>query len=260
MCPHGLVGANRAREHELRLIVLSCSAAKRRGANLPALELYDGPRFRLLRKYLRVTGDKSLRIAIVSARHGVVTANQRIDLYNRKMTSERARQLAPVIARRLARLSSEVDSVFVIASTAYAEAIGPWQLALPTELRVAVASRGQLERLSQMKKWLYRLVAVDSPSKPVAYRGEAVLKGKSVRMTREEVTRIALASHHGAGAAATRYRDWYVEFDGRRLSPKWLASELFGVPVQRFQAHDARRALTQLGIEVRRVDETRGES
>ena len=236
-----------------RLLVLSCSAAKRPGRNLQALDLYDGPRFRLLRRYLRVTGDNRLDIAIISARHGVVDARDRIDSYNQKMTPARAQRLAPLVRERLAPLARRADSVFIIASAAYADALRTWQDALPPDLPVAVATRGQLERLSQLKRWLYRLNAVATEPRIVPYRGEATLKGKSLKMSREEIRSVALTAAPRAGSAVTRFRDWYVEFDGQRMSPKWLVSELFEVSVRQFQAHDARRVLAQLGIQVHQV-------
>ena len=64
------------------------------------------------------------------------------------------------------------------ASAAYADALRMWQDALPRELPVAVATRGQLERLSQLKRWLYRLNAVSSEPRLISYRGEATLKGR----------------------------------------------------------------------------------
>jgi hypothetical protein len=236
-----------------RLLVLSCSAAKQRGRRLEAIDRYDGPRFRLLRRYLKVTGDKSLDIAIISARHGVVGPHDRIDFYNQKMTRSRAETLAPLVQQRLAPLAREATAVFIIASASYTGALRMWQEALSPELPVAVAKRGQLERLSQMKRWLYRLNAVNFEPKVVPYRGEATLKGKSLRISREEIRTMALAAAPQAGSAATRFRDWYVEFDGQRLAPKWLVAHLFQVSVKRFQAHDARRVLAQLGVEVHRV-------
>jgi len=236
-----------------RLLVLSCSAAKRHGKNLEALELYDGPRFRLLRRYLRVTGDNRLDIAIISARHGVVRAGDRIDSYNQKMTPARAQKMASSVRDQLDPLAHEANSVFIIASAAYADALKMWQDALPPELPVVVATRGQLERLSQLKRWLYRLSAVTTEARVIPYRGEATLKGKSLKMSRDEIKNVALTASRGAGTAATRFRDWYVEFEGQRIAPKWLVAQLFQVSVKQFQAHDARRVLAQLGIEVHHV-------
>src|SRR5205807_1095034 len=82
-------------------------------------------------------------------------------------------------------LTQKADSVFIIASAAYTDALGMWLDALASNVPVVVATRGQLERLSQMKRWLYRLSAVSTERRVIPYRGEATLKGKSLRMSRE---------------------------------------------------------------------------
>jgi len=64
------------------------------------------------------------------------------------------------------------------------------------------------------------------------------------------VARQALAEGRGD---PSRYQSWYVPIDGQRVSPKWLVSQLTGLPVSAFVTGEARRLLEQLGIEVMRV-------
>ena len=43
---------------------------------------------------------------------------------------------------------------------------------------------------------------------------------------------------------------WYVLVDGTRVSPKWLVSQLTGLPVASFHSSEARLVLQQLDLEV----------
>jgi hypothetical protein len=52
---------------------------------------------------------------------------------------------------------------------------------------------------------------------------------------------------------ATNYQSWYIQIDDQRVAPKWLVSQLTGLPVSDFVTTDARRLLAQLGFEVKRV-------
>ncbi len=66
-----------------RLIVLSCSATKA-SANgaLPAIILYDGPMFRVLRSFLRdYHWPESLSLAVLSAKYGMIGGVSQIETY-----------------------------------------------------------------------------------------------------------------------------------------------------------------------------------
>ena len=56
-----------------RALFLSCSKRKSPEAGLiPAIRRYEGPRFRVLRSYLRDAGKDPLLIWILSAEHGLI--------------------------------------------------------------------------------------------------------------------------------------------------------------------------------------------
>jgi len=66
-----------AHQETKKLVVLGCSATKLpTKASLPAITLYDGPTFRVLRSYLhRQKWPSELSIAILSAEHGLIGAS-----------------------------------------------------------------------------------------------------------------------------------------------------------------------------------------
>src|SRR5947209_9600943 len=73
-----------------RLLILGCSA-KKRERRAQAMDVYDGPIFRVLRK----SGGQCPKVLvwIVSARYGLIEGKQVIEPYEMKMTKRRAREL-----------------------------------------------------------------------------------------------------------------------------------------------------------------------
>jgi Arc/MetJ-type ribon-helix-helix transcriptional regulator len=71
-----------------RLLILSCSARKRRSPATPiaAIERYDGVWYRVLRAWLRLHGDGRLEIIIISAKYGVITGNDEVEWYDEVIT------------------------------------------------------------------------------------------------------------------------------------------------------------------------------
>jgi hypothetical protein len=128
-----------------------------------------------------------------------------------------------------------------------------WRDVVPRSAIKQAANGGQGTRLGQMKRWLYRLPMRTIRADRFSYLGEARFKGKTIKLSPDEIRQIGRRELASAGAAATRYRDWFVEIDDRKVSTKWLVAVLTGIPVQRFQAYDARRVLIQLGLPPKRV-------
>ena len=92
-----------------RLLILSCSARKRGdGDLLPAVERYDGPAFRLFRKYRRAPtpelGAGAVRAYILSAEFGLVGEDALVPPYDRLMTTDRGRELRPAVAAAMRAL------------------------------------------------------------------------------------------------------------------------------------------------------------
>jgi len=79
-----------------QLVVLGCSATKVvTQGSLPAINLYDGPTFRVLRSFLRdYYWPQSLSVAVLSAKYGIIGGLSHITTYDQRMTSDRAAELA----------------------------------------------------------------------------------------------------------------------------------------------------------------------
>lgn len=107
------------------LIVLSCSATKTNAKSaVPAINLYDGPAFRVLRAFLRENRwPTPLSVAVLSAKYGLIGGLAHISKYNRRMTPHRAAELSPTVTAALLRLSDEHRYVDLIMGRDYLESI-----------------------------------------------------------------------------------------------------------------------------------------
>lgn len=85
------------------LVVLGCSATKRATDGvLPAIELYDGPMFRVLRSYLRdYRWPERLSVAVLSAKYGMIGGLAPIRSYDQRMTSDLAAKMAARVTATL---------------------------------------------------------------------------------------------------------------------------------------------------------------
>lgn len=143
-----------------RLLILSCSAAKQHAHGpMPAIERYDGPAFRVLRKALMdgVIGPDT-HIRIVSAKHGLLSEVEWIHDYDRCMTPRRAAELASSVTADLFKWFQRhriCDGVFVNAGRDYAPTLaGLGDYCRRHDIPYAEAAGGMGLRLAMMKAWL----------------------------------------------------------------------------------------------------------
>jgi hypothetical protein len=82
-----------------RLLIISCSKSKCPNPPLmPAIDCYDGPAFRVLRRFVREHPEHAPEVWIMSAKYGLLAANSRIPFYNQPMDAMRAKELRPLVA------------------------------------------------------------------------------------------------------------------------------------------------------------------
>ncbi len=144
-----------------RCLILGCTEAKCSDTGkLPALERYDGPTFRVVRRFLR-EADPHLRdveIYVLSAEYGLIGVDQPIADYDRRMTTARAAELRPEVSKRLREiLSRDYDEVFVSLSQIYLETVGGLGNLGPDGSKVIISQATMGKRLTELKRWLYRL-------------------------------------------------------------------------------------------------------
>jgi len=241
-----------------RCLILGCSEAKRSGNEpLPALERYNGPTFRVVRRFL-ADADPALHDVdtyVLSAQYGLITAGECIADYDQRMTTMRAAELRPKVVSQLQEILSRGHTeVFVSLSQLYLEAVDGFDTLAPNGTDVIFSRAAMGRRLTELKRWLYRLpegrLAAERSKRHVHITGRATLRGQKIEATTEEVLALARQALADGRGAPYNFRSWYTLVDEERVSTKWLASLLSGLAVSEFQASEARRVLKQLGIKV----------
>lgn len=243
-----------------RLLILSCSQRKRSDPGLlPAIERYDGPAFRVLRRFLREQTDRAgLDVFVLSAVYGLVPANCPIAEYDQVMTPQWAAELNDEVLAVFANLiRTRYTELCLAMSAKYLIALEGWPVLIPLGVSVMVADGPQGVKLAQLKRWLWG-ETVEEPGrklKVIEPRGVARLRGVELRLMPAQVFEQAQAALAEDGTGANCFREWYVEVDGQRVAPKWLVRVLTGLPVSAFTTGEARRVLCQLGLHVRQITE-----
>jgi hypothetical protein len=164
-----------AREEERRsvqrLLILSCSQRKRLDPGLlPAFERYDGPTFRVLRRYLRQVLTNAPSACILSAEFGLISAFHPIPHYDRRMTRERALELRPAVQGALTEMlgTGEYREVLLCAGKMYRLAIDGCESLLTSGITLWLAEGGPGNTSAALHQWLrnapQECVAVGSSS------------------------------------------------------------------------------------------------
>lgn len=246
----------------MRCLLISCSDRKSTDVEpVPALERYDGPTFRIVRRYLRdhpgVLGTELL-IGIISARHGLLHPEARILTYDLRMSRARARELQPQVIAALREWLSPYRelAVFVNLGKEYQDTIEPlgaWLAA--TDYKLTRARGGSGKKQQQLVAWLngIDLSMPNRPSRvapPSAPTGRAVLRGVAIAATPSEIEANVQGWLETGDHDYQRTKSWLAQVGPYAVSPKWLVSRLSGLPVSAFAADEARRVLAQLGISI----------
>ncbi len=142
---------NQKDKNKKYLLILPCSKQKKELYGTSALELYDGPFYRVVRK----NQPQNLDILILSAKYGLIRSDNLISHYDQIMTPKRAEELANEIMMKLERTfrNEDYDEVFINLGKNYMLALDGSKNILD-EHNVNWAN-GQIgERLHQLKTWL----------------------------------------------------------------------------------------------------------
>lgn len=107
------------------LLVLGCSSRKTKTpGETPALHRYDGPFFQDFRSRLRThLWPENLDVAVLSAEYGMIGALTEIADYDRRMTPQRALELAPSINQQMAEWASNYDQIYLCLGKDYLQAL-----------------------------------------------------------------------------------------------------------------------------------------
>ena len=102
-----------------------------------------------------------------------------------------------------------------------------------------------------MHDWLYGAnssLRINESVKKVM--GTTKLCGVEITLSREQIFSIV---REKLNVEAANFQSWYVQLDDKKISPKWLVSQITNLPVSSFHSDQARKFLHKLGIKVERV-------
>lgn len=131
-----------------RLLLLACSERKVDTAGpCAAIDLYDGPSYRILRKKIREGAfPDSVDVAIVSGKYGLIPSSEMISPYDQRISREVVDSTGS--RERMREMVSRYDEVFVNMGADY-------MAYFQDMLSGAVCASGRIgEKNSQMKAWL----------------------------------------------------------------------------------------------------------
>jgi len=143
------------------LMIIPCSKRKcdSVGSMIAAIDLYDGPFYRIIRKTFREQGElNNLDIKILSAKYGLISSYEHIAYYDQKMTANRAKELATSIKNILTNQLQRNDyrEIFINVGKSYMLALEPCSYMLNSEN--VIYAHGMIgERMRQLKIWMIKL-------------------------------------------------------------------------------------------------------
>jgi hypothetical protein len=142
-----------------RLLLIACSQKKLSQEGLvPAIDRYDGPAFRVLRKYLRESPEDPPAVLILSAKYGLIGTEQEIPNYDVRLSRASATELRPRVLETATRLLSarRWQAIGVCAGRDYLIALEGLSGLLPDDVRVDYLEGGLGPRLARLREWLRR--------------------------------------------------------------------------------------------------------
>jgi hypothetical protein len=229
------------------ILILGCSQKKSLHPGL-AVDVYDGPIFRTLRKRRREI-KVPLEIWIISARHGIIRASERIEPYDRQVPQALDLRLADLVSRQLDQmLPSEIGRVLVLAPRRYLGYIPAEPLSSRCSAFETFSGRSGKSQ-SRLLSWL----GIKQKTNLRRSSGIGPLSTLDVSLGHSEI-RDAASTIPPPDAASRRLYQWYAIVDGIQLPAKKLVSALTGAPVSSFETCHALSLLQRCGIETRRVN------
>jgi hypothetical protein len=143
-----------------RLLIVGCSERKNAfSAEVPAIDLYDGPFFRTLRK-ARAEGvlDRRTEVFVLSAKYGLISSRAKIETYDQRMTAITAIEQRPRNERLLRLVAAErgYNEVMLALGSDYVSALGDVGNVFGPHAVVHWANGRIGEKLSEVKRWLLR--------------------------------------------------------------------------------------------------------
>jgi hypothetical protein len=123
---------------------------------MPAIDRYDGPVFRVLRKYLREGPADVPTVLILSAKFGLIESDREIPWYDHRLSKASLNRLRPRVlkmARHVLR-SRQWRAVGLCAGREYRSALNGLAELIPEGVGLDLLPGGLGKRLTALRNWL----------------------------------------------------------------------------------------------------------
>lgn len=139
------------------ILILACSQTKIESESpVPAIHLYDGVNYRVIRKlFLKFGWPSGLQIKILSAKYGLIDATTLIESYNRRLDVDATAKINKKTLGQLKTLRKPI-SIFVNLGSDYLPAVKGLEKIFP-ESKITYAEGPIGMKMQAMKSWLERL-------------------------------------------------------------------------------------------------------
>ena len=147
------------------LLILACSQRKNKTRSpAPAIHLYDGVNYRVLRKILLEKGwPPGLMIKIISAKYGLIDATMLIEPYDQRLDARSAAIISKRTISKLEKLPTP-ERIFVNLGKDYLPSVqGIQSVFVDSKVEYAVGPIGM--KMQAMKRWLQELPNRTAPIK-----------------------------------------------------------------------------------------------
>ena len=135
------------------LLIMSCSKTKKHLDNVPAMQLYDGQAYRVIKKSL----PDNIEILIISAKYGPIRSTEIISYYDQVMTVARAAELRSNVENAIRNVIRNhiPEKIFISLGFPYNLAVSEELMGFLDENFYLQVAHGPIgKRLHQLKVWL----------------------------------------------------------------------------------------------------------
>lgn len=143
-----------------KLLIISCSARKKKLSHpAPALEVYDGPIFKLLRKNINPRLH-NVDVRIISAKYGLITPKTCIMYYDKLISRKEAHEWNGKIVKSLKTLiqKNNYSEIFICLGKRYLPVINGLEEHLPEDCELLYARGGIGKKMKQTKEWISTII------------------------------------------------------------------------------------------------------
>lgn len=243
------------------LLLLTCSARKRLDSGeLPAIERYDGPMFRVLRRFRNQHPNLEFETFILSARFGWMGEQTPTPLYDQQPSDDPNWRLESQLALAHLIESKNWGPIFFDIGARYRLAVGSIAQNIPSSTEVRWAQGAPGMRTAQLGFWLENLAPHFARATPdiVPYNlscagHQAMFQGKTFRVEAAQLRALAKRWRDSPISPKARPFHWSVAIQlphaVQYVPLKWLVSQIVGVPPGQFSTEQAKVFLCQIGME-----------